>query len=158
MTRTQESETGLVFNERRQTASVISSMRSPNAIRLTQRITPVQRHLHSMSRRVTPPRPLLRLCHHFLEFLVCAPSPSATMKDFTHPTWVKIVCCAAPKNSRVPSSPCVHPVAGAWFPKAGVYRLCRTARSHPVAEVVEESYTALFLRVSRSCARTRKRP
>jgi hypothetical protein len=81
------------------------------------------------------------------------------MKDFTHPTWVKIVLCAAPKNSRVPSSPCVRPVAVAWFPKAGVHRLCRTARSDPtVAEVVEESYTALFLRVSRSCARTRNRP
>jgi hypothetical protein len=26
-------------------------------------------------------------------------------KDSTHPTWVKIVCWAARKNSRVPSSP-----------------------------------------------------
>ena len=49
-------------------------------------------------------------------------------KDFTHPTWVKIVCWAARKNSRVPSSPWVRPVTSAWFAKAGMHRLSRTAR------------------------------
>jgi hypothetical protein len=75
---------------------------------------------------------------------VCAPSASATMKDFTHPTWVKIACWAAPRTPWfLPAL--AYALWRAWFPKAGVHRLCRTARSDPtVAEVVEESYTALL--------------
>jgi hypothetical protein len=124
------------------TASVISSMRSPSAIRLTQRITPVQRRFSFRwvisSLDVTacdvPSTSVatgLRLlcCRHFLQSL----SAHHRLRDDEglHPPDLGGDRVLRSQELLVPFSPCVRPVAGAWFPKAGVHRLCRTARSDP---------------------------